>query len=421
MFRSFSFVFRIAAAWAVSVLAVLFVLAIVIDRNEAMPPFMLLGLAIVVFATVGAISYTSRVRFMDEHAGNDALTNRQRRRIEVPFEAEETLDLVDAVIRELPGAEEIQSQPSGLRIRARVRRPETYGHGRLARLNPVKWFSRMPNQVLATVTPGDDASTVTLVCEPEANTWTDWFLIDGGTNLENANAITQALTHRVAARCRDEHRAAERTATEKELSEARLSLLHAQIEPHFLYNTLASAQLLTRSNPPQADRMLGHLIQYLRNALPHIGESQSTLAEELERIRAYLEVLRVRMGERLAMQIEVPDDLLSTPVPTMMLQPLVENAIKHGLEPKSGGGTIWILARRDDGKVAITVADDGQGFGASSGGTGIGLKNVRERLRLLYGSRASLSVVANAPAGVSATLTVPAAATAGMQPEAAHD
>ena len=143
---------------------------------------------------------------------------------------------------------------------------------------------------------------------------------------------------------------------------AKLSLLHAQVEPHFLYNTLASAQYLTRSDPAKADQMLGHLITYLRNSLPRTEEALSTLGEELERARAYLEILKIRMGERLQLQIQVPDSLKAVPMPPMMLQTLVENALKHGLEPVTGGGTVWILARESDAKVAITVADDGRGF-----------------------------------------------------------
>jgi sensor histidine kinase YesM len=264
------------------------------------------------------------------------------------------------------------------------------------------------NQIFATVTPGDGIGSVTVLCEPESGAWIDWFRVDDGSNLVNADAITRALARRVAERRRREQQAATKTATDKELAQARLNLLHAQVEPHFLYNTLASAQYLTRTEPAQADRMLGHLIQYLRHSLPSAEETLSTLGEELERARAYLEILKMRMGGRLELKIEVPEALRGIPLPPMMLQTLVENAIKHGLEPKPGGGVVWIFAREDNGSVAITVADDGQGFGAASGGTGIGLKNVRERLQLVYGPRASLAVVANVPEGVAATITVPA-------------
>ncbi|MEO8161026.1 MAG: histidine kinase, partial [Arenimonas sp.] len=229
------------------------------------------------------------------------------------------------------------------------------------------------------------------------------------TNLENAEAIARAITRRVAERRRGEQAAVVQTVTEKELTAAKLSLLHAQVEPHFLYNTLASAQYLTRSDPPLADQMLGNLITYLRHSLPRTDSQASTLGEEVDRARAYLEILKIRMGPRLDLQLDVPRHLLPMSFPPMMIQTLVENAIKHGLEPRTSGGTVWILAKEVDGRVAVTVADDGQGFNAtSSGGTGIGLRNVRERLRLAYGAEASLSVVANFPNGVAATITVPA-------------
>jgi len=155
--------------------------------------------------------------------------------------------------------------------------------------------------------------------------------------------------------------------------------------------------------------MIGNLIAYLRNSLPRADAGFSTVGEELEGTRAYLEILRIRMGERLALQIQVPDGLKAVPLPPMMLQTLAENAIKHGLEPMPGGGTIWILGREAGDKVSLTVADDGRGFSEDSTGTGIGLKNVRERLRLGYGDAAAFSIAANFPRGVAATLTVPRA------------
>jgi LytS/YehU family sensor histidine kinase len=153
--------------------------------------------------------------------------------------------------------------------------------------------------------------------------------------------------------------------------------------------------------------MLGHLITYLRHSLPRTTDAPSSLGEELARARAYLEILRIRMGPRLQMQIEVPEHLLMEPFPPMMLQTLVENAIKHGLEARPGGGTIWILGREDDDGIAITVADDGQGLNTERAGTGIGLKNVRERLRLAYGPAASFDLAANYPSGVAATIRLP--------------
>jgi hypothetical protein len=358
------------------------------------------------------VSHLRRVRLISGQVDLNATTlgNRQRRQIEIPFEAGEAFDLLDAAIRDLPRTEEIESARDSLQIRAKVKRLQPYGSNPNARyFNPLALFGTARNQIQATVTPGESTGSVTLICEPESGAWSDWFCVDDGTNLENAEAITRAVARRIAERRRSEQAAAAQTVTEKELTVAKLSLLHAQVEPHFLYNTLASAQYLTRTDPVRADEMLGHLILYLRHSLPRTDEALSTLGVELERSRAYLEILKLRMGPRLALQIDVPEDLRATPLPPMMLQTLVENAIKHGLEPKQGGGTVWILARSNDRIVSVTVADDGDGFNAESTGTGIGLKNVRERLRLVYGGAAALAIVANFPSGVAATITVPVA------------
>jgi len=263
------------------------------------------------------------------------------------------------------------------------------------------------NLIVATITPGETVSSLTLICEPEGGAWVDWFMVDDGTNLENAEAITRALSRRISEHRKQEQAASQQTATEKELTVARLSLLHAQVEPHFLYNTLASAQLLTRSDPARADEMLGNLIVYLRNSMPRTEGEMSTVGAELERARAYLEIMKIRMGERLSVQVQVPEALKPVGVPPMMLQTLVENAIKHGLEPVTGGGTIWIIAREADGKVSLTVADNGRGFGGESSGTGVGLKNIRERLKLAYRDGASFTIGPNFPNGVAASIIVP--------------
>jgi len=406
--RSFFFVARLLVAWLVALFLVLVVMGHSGPFRSLQPLPEVVAFVVMVLVVSGAFSHLRRVRLIAGHVTLDTLGNRQRRQIELPFEAGEAFDMLDATIRELPYTEDIESARDSLQVRAKVRHPNPYGRGMRGWLNPFSWVGSWRNQIFATVTPGDGTGSVTLLCEPESGAWTDWFRVDDGSNLVNAEAITRALARRVAERRRREQQAAAQTATDKELAQAKLNLLHAQVEPHFLYNTLASAQYLTRTEPAQADRMLGHLIQYLRHSLPSAEETLSTLGEELERARAYLEILKIRMGARLELRIEVPDALRGITLPPMMLQTLVENAIKHGLEPKPGGGTVWIFARRDDGSVAITVADDGQGFGAAGGGTGIGLKNVRERLQLVYGPRASLAVVANVPEGVAATLTVPA-------------
>jgi Putative regulator of cell autolysis len=411
--KSFFFIVRIVLAWLLTMLLIIILWTGLTHTNDVAPAFLLGGI-VLAFVITGAFSHLRRVRLIAGRVDASTLANRQRRQIEIPFEAGEAFDLLDAAIRELPRSQVVESARDSLQVSAKVGRPTPYGRSVLGALNPSTWFGHSRNQILATVTPGDGIGSVTLICEPESGAWSDWFRVDDGSNLENAEAIARAITRRVAERRRNEQKASAQTATEKELTVARLSLLQAQVEPHFLYNTLASAQYLTRSNPAQADEMLGHLIAYLRHSLPRAEDTLSTLGDELERARAYLEILKIRMGARLGLQIDVPETLRPTPLPPMMLQTLVENAIKHGLEPKPAGGTVWIFARRDGTTIAVTVADDGQGFNDAGSGTGIGLKNVRERLRLVYGGEASLAVVANVPAGVAATITVPA--TAGATP-----
>jgi signal transduction histidine kinase len=336
------------------------------------------------------------------------LSSRQRRQIEVPLDTAAAFALIEGALRELPRAEEAESAADSLQVRVKVRRVDTFeGPGQPSRFNIMSRFAVKRDLVQATVTPGNGTSSITLMVGPDASAWLDLFVLDDGVNVENAEAVTRAITRRVADQRRQEQADVVKTVSEKELTVARLNLLNAQVEPHFLYNTLASAQVLTRTDPPRADVMLGHLIHYLRSSLPRTDDSLSTLGEELERTLAYLEILKIRMGNRLSMQVEVPEALKSVPMPSMMLQTLVENAIKHGLEPKTGGGTIWILARQLDDHATLTVADDGQGFGGQSTGTGIGLKNLRERLRLTFGSDASFAIVSNFPSGVAATLTLP--------------
>jgi hypothetical protein len=192
----------------------------------------------------------------------------------------------------------------------------------------------------------------------------------------------------------------------QQVTEAKLSALQAQVEPHFLYNTLASVQALTEVDPAQANAMTGHLIQYLRNALPKMRESVSTVGQEIELVRAYLNILQMRMGKRLAFEIAVPAELMDAPFPPLMLPSLVENSIKHGLEPQRDGGMVTITAHVEGGKLRLTVADTGRGF-AETLGSGVGLTNIRERLAALYGDAASLTLEANKPQGVVATIEVP--------------
>jgi hypothetical protein len=205
---------------------------------------------------------------------------------------------------------------------------------------------------------------------------------------------------------------AESESLKRQVIEARMAAMQAQVEPHFLFNTLASIEHLIETDPARAGKMQRNLIALLRATMPTMREAnaQSTrdLGRELAVVSPYLEILKVRMEERLQTEINVSDGLLSAEFPPMMLQSLVENAIKHGLEPKADGGLLRVSAEIVHGKLAVTVADTGLGFGKSAtAGTGIGLSNIRERLALLYGDRASLMVTETAGGGSSVTITVP--------------
>ncbi len=205
---------------------------------------------------------------------------------------------------------------------------------------------------------------------------------------------------------------AESESLKRQVIEARMAAMQAQVEPHFLFNTLASIEHLIETDPPRAGKMQRNLIALLRATMPTMREAnaQSTrdLGRELAVIRPYLEILKVRMEERLQTELNVSDGLLSAEFPPMMLQSLVENAIKHGLEPKAEGGLLRVGAEIVHGKLAVTVADTGLGFGkAATVGTGIGLSNIRERLALLYGDKASLTVTETDGGGTSVTITVP--------------
>ncbi len=205
---------------------------------------------------------------------------------------------------------------------------------------------------------------------------------------------------------------AEAESLKRQVVEARMAAMQAQVEPHFLFNTLASIDHLIETDPARASVMQKNLIALLRASMPSMREANAQgtrdLGRELAVIRPYLEILKVRMEERLATEIDVPDGLLSAEFPPMMIQTLVENAIKHGLEPKPEGGSLKVKAEIVHGKLQMTVADTGLGFGkAATAGTGVGLANIRERLQMLYGTKASLTVAENQPSGTVVTVTVP--------------
>ncbi|SEN79576.1 Histidine kinase-, DNA gyrase B-, and HSP90-like ATPase [Duganella sp. CF517] len=201
-------------------------------------------------------------------------------------------------------------------------------------------------------------------------------------------------------------------SSQRLLAEARLRALQAQIEPHFLYNTLANVVGLIGTQPARAQHMLERFIDYLRASLAASRGDQTTLASEAALLAAYLDVLAVRMGERLRYRIDLPDDLRGFAIAPMLLQPVVENAITHGLEPKVEGGEIAIAARVLGDRVCVEISDTGvglagQGAASRKPGGGVGLSNLRERLASLYGGAARVELLENQPCGMTVRLMLP--------------
>jgi len=197
-----------------------------------------------------------------------------------------------------------------------------------------------------------------------------------------------------------------RLTSEKKLAEANLQILQAQIEPHFLFNTLSNVLSLLDTDPKKGKSMLIDFIQYLRASLSKIRKEKATLGQEMEMIQAYLNIFKVRMGDRLHYKIDLPKNLKAISFPPMLIQPLVENAIKHGLEPKVDGGDILISGEEKNGILRIEVVDTGGGFKEGKN-FGMGLSNIRERLQSIYGNSGRLILEENQPNGLKATIEVP--------------
>jgi hypothetical protein len=197
-----------------------------------------------------------------------------------------------------------------------------------------------------------------------------------------------------------------KVALDREMIHARLQALQAQIEPHFLFNTLANIGLLYELDRERAKLLIRSLAGYLGAAVPHMREAGSSLGREVAMARTYLDIFQVRMGDRLKIRIEVPPAVHGASFPPMMLLTLVENAIKHGINPKPLGGTIGIRAERNGSTLRVAVDDDGVGFEKAKG-SGVGLANIRTRLSVLYGAAARLLLDGNARGGLTAAIELP--------------
>ena len=203
---------------------------------------------------------------------------------------------------------------------------------------------------------------------------------------------------------------AEAESLKRQVVEARMAAMQAQVEPHFLFNTLAGVRAAIATDPARASEMVDRLADYLRAAIPRLrggGVAQATVQGQFDIVRAYLALMAARMP-RLQPTLDLPDALRGAHCPPLMLISLAENAVRHGVEPKIGPARVTVSARRDaDGRLSLSVEDDGVGFGADTAGSGIGLSNIRERLAALYGDAAALTLRAREGGGVTATLTLP--------------
>jgi LytS/YehU family sensor histidine kinase len=199
-------------------------------------------------------------------------------------------------------------------------------------------------------------------------------------------------------------------AAQRDVAETQLKLLESQLEPHMLFNTLANLRVLIALDPPRAQTMLDQLIAFLRATLSASRATLHPLSAEFARVGDYLELMKVRMGDRLQPEFDLPPGLAAQPMPPLLLQPLVENAIKHGLEPHVEGGRLVVSARRDGDALVLTVRNTGAGLSAApADGTHFGLEQVRQRLATLYGEAASLTLAAadDADGGTLATVRLP--------------
>lgn len=217
--------------------------------------------------------------------------------------------------------------------------------------------------------------------------------------------IVVLLSERIAMEVRQ--RELIRSEGERREIEARLKLLQAQIEPHFLFNTLANVGSLIDGNPALAKTLLEHLNDWLRVALARTRSMGSTLGDELAMLENYLEIMKIRFGDRLRWRIDIDEETLRQPFPPMLLQPLLENAVRHGIEPKLGGGEICIRGRIENQRLQLEVSDNGMGLADKAVLAGAGLSNVDARLKSLFGEAGELTLTGNAEGGVTAILTLP--------------
>ncbi len=224
-----------------------------------------------------------------------------------------------------------------------------------------------------------------------------------------AVGVSVGISFFFISRGREERRRQQLAVAQRDAAEAKLKLLESQLEPHMLFNTLANLRVLIGLDPARAQAMLDQLIAFLRATLSASRTAMHPLAAEFARVADYLELMKVRMGERLVVELSLPAALATQPVPPLILQPLVENAIKHGLEPHVAGGQLSVEAAAESGHLVLRVRDTGAGLGLTdnAAGTRFGLQQVQERLHTLYGDAATLTLAPIAEGGTLAVVRLP--------------
>ena len=279
------------------------------------------------------------------------------------------------------------------------------------------WIARWALQVLA-VAAAVVASVLTLylVINPDPPFWKDSARLNGFmmmtmTGLLFGPWIAVAALFRQrdeAVRSQAVSFELERSELERKALDSRLRLLQAQVEPHFLFNTLANVRELVDSGSPQASTVLDSLIAYLRAAVPRLQETATTLGQELELVRAYLELMHMRMPDRMHFELQADEAALGLRCPPTTLLTLVENAVRHGIDPSEEGGRIDVRVRVQDGRCLAEVTDTGAGLNRAGDGLGTGLSTLRERLQLVFGGDAKVHLAALHPHGARAELDFPA-------------
>jgi len=282
-----------------------------------------------------------------------------------------------------------------------------------------KWLARWVLQVLAValVVPVATAMIYWAITPPgQPPFWQNSVRMSGFSLITGAGVLLApwvalgALVRQREAFAREQALAfeLERSELERHALDARMRLLQAQVQPHFLFNTLANVRALVNAGSPRAPAVLDSLIDYLRAAVPRLNEPASTLAHEVQLVRAYLELMQMRLPDRLQFTLAIDPDALALRCPPMTLLTLVENAVRHGIDPAEDGGRIDVVVQRREGRLCVSVCDSGVGLRSAGSNLGTGLTSLRERLQLIFGAAALVRITAVEPRGVRAEVEFPA-------------